>query len=610
MARLRVRHEHWHRLESLRRESLGIEFGLAAGRFAPAIATEGEIRFSLGRELQADVAAPLQLFACDALHPWMVAGQRLVDQIVLRVAEAGFLESHALAKLTEQPDVRPRLADRLDRLLRHLREMMAVGALHVLVFEERGRWKQDVRIVRRVCEELLMHHGEQVVAAHTAQDGVLVGSDRRGVAVVDEERLHWRVPQVVQRRSQLRHIHGARIAAERAGEHQFGHSKGVAVERERSRSGELQAAAAMHPGAGDAGKHGDSPRRRPTVLRTLNTVVDTDQSGCGPCIFAREFHHVLSCDAGRSADAFRRVVRKNLLQLRETVGVFRDVLRVVQALVHDHVHQAKRERAIRSRTDRDVPVGQLRGAGRIRVDHDEPSSVAPGLLDERPQMHVVAMHIRSPRQDEFGVAEVFGVRAQLDAIDREHRSLARGRADGAIELRRSEPMEKSSVHRPEAKLADGARVGIWKDALRPVLTTDGLQPGGDRVERLVPTNAMERTRFLPLPDRPFDDAGAAAHRVEQPVRRVDAVKIFRDLAAKKAARDGMRRVAPHPGGASARCVHRHQHRAGVRAVVGADRVDHLRVALQGGHTFDYKIYPHRRLQLRGPADASPSRRNP
>ena len=73
------------------------------------------------------------------------------------------------AELGEEPDVGARFAQRLDGLVRDLHVVVAVGALHVVVFEKRGGGEQDVGVVGGVSEELFVDDREQIRARHAAQ---------------------------------------------------------------------------------------------------------------------------------------------------------------------------------------------------------------------------------------------------------------------------------------------------------------------------------------------------------------------------------------------------------------------------------------------------------
>ena len=95
-------------------------------------------------------------------------------------------------KLAEEPDVGARFAGRLDGLLRELDEVVAVGALNVGVFEERGGGQNVVGVVGGVSEEQLVDDGEEVGARQAARDGVVIGRNGAGVGVVDEEGVYRR----------------------------------------------------------------------------------------------------------------------------------------------------------------------------------------------------------------------------------------------------------------------------------------------------------------------------------------------------------------------------------------------------------------------------------
>ncbi len=138
-----------------------------------------------------------------------------------------------------------------------------------------------------------------------------------------------------------------------------------------------------------------------------------------------------------------------------------------------------------------MPVSQARGPGRIGIDDDEPGALATGLFDHGPEMDVVAMDVGSPGDDEAGVAEGFGVGAELAAVYGQERVASGGGADGAIELRGSEAMEEAAIHGAVSQDADGAGVGIGQDRFGSVLVADLLEARGDDVERFVPGDALE-----------------------------------------------------------------------------------------------------------------------
>ena len=234
-------------------------------------------------------------------------------------------------------------------------------------------------------------------------------------------------------------------------------------------------------------------------------------------------------------------------QTVEPVRVGCGPLAVFQAVSQDHVHQPERERRVGARVRRKVPVREPRRARLIRVNDDQPRPGAPRLLNLRPQVNIIAVDVRAPGQDQPRVMEVLGVGAQFAAVDREQRLAARGRADGAVQLRRTQPVKKAPVHGAVAERPDGARVRVRQHRFRPMLPRDLTEPPRDCVERFVPAHALKRLGLLARPQRAFGRTGTPPQWMEHPVRRVHVVQILGDLGAQKAARDRVLRVAGKVG---------------------------------------------------------------
>lgn len=90
------------------------------------------------------------------------------------------------------------------------------------------------------------------------------------------------------------------------------------------------------------------------------------------------------------------------------------------------------------------------------------------------------------------------------------------------------------------------------------------QPRGDCIERLIPGDPRE----LPLSFGPGTLLG-----IEQAVRRILAIQVFRDLGAEEAAGDRVVGIAAKPGGPAV--LDRHQDGASVRTVQSAGGVNNL-----------------------------------
>ena len=164
--------------------------------------------------------------------------------------------------------------------------------------------------------------------------------------------------------------------------------------------------------------------------------------------------------------------------------------------------------------DGDVPVGQRRGARPVGIDHDQPRAVAPRLLHHRPQVNVVAVNVRAPREDQLGQPEVLGRRAQLLAVDQVPGHAAGLGADGAVELAGAQAMKEAAVHRSVAEHADGARVAVGQNRLGTVPIADLLEPRGDGVERFVPGDALEGFVLAAARQRTLCHAGLALQRIK------------------------------------------------------------------------------------------------
>ena len=287
------------------------------------------------------------------------------------------------------------------------------------------------------------------------------------------------------------HVDGAGQALEGRGEREVGTLDGFFVPGEGAGGGELRAAAAMFPCAGERGQHADGADSGAAVFAALDAVVHAQ--GGGPCggVLARELFDFGGRHAGPCGDTLGRVVADALGELVEAVGHGVDVGAVFEAFAQDDVHHAEGEGDVGAGANGDVPVGKRGGAGLVGVDDDEARAVAAGLFDEGPEMNVVAVDVGAPGEDELGEAEVFGGHAELFAVDVVPRNAAGFRADGAIELAGAEAMEEAAIHGAVAEHADGARVAVGQDRFGAMGVGDVLETCGDCVEGFVPGDALE-----------------------------------------------------------------------------------------------------------------------
>lgn len=149
-------------------------------------------------------------------------------------------------------------------------------------------------------------------------------------------------------------------------------------------------------------------------------------------------------------------------------------------------------------------------------------------------MYVRAKNIGAPGDNQARVAELLGLGAVAQAERLGETRGAGGCADGAVEPRGAQAVEKAAVHAVALQQAHGAAVTVGQDGFGAGLGGDGAEPRGDFVERFVPTDAFKTA---------FAFAANAPLRIEQAQRRIFALQILRHFAAQEAPRHRMRRVA-------------------------------------------------------------------
>ena len=204
--------------------------------------------------------------------------------------------------------------------------------------------------------------------------------------------------------------------------------------------------------------------------------------------------------------ALRRKFGGAAAQRIESDRVSVDVVVIDEILRDQHVHHAERERGVGARNERHVLVALFRGLAAIRVDGDELRAAALRFLRLPPEVQIGNDRIAAPDQDQPAVRELLDVRPHRRADGRDPAGLAGGRADGAVEQRRAEPVEEAAIHRAVLQEPHRSRVGVRDDRLRAVgRSGDRAEPGRDGVERLVPGDALEAAFALPA---------HASHRVQ------------------------------------------------------------------------------------------------
>ena len=169
----------------------------------------------------------------------------------------GSAEPHALGQAPEDLGVGQRLAERRDRRAAQAEVELAVRLVDVERLQGRRRRQHDVGVVDRVGREELVDDREQVLAREALAHLLLLRCDRRGVRVVDEERLDGRRERRLgEDAAELAHVERARAGRDEVRPLQRG-----LVDRERPRGGEQDAAPGVAPVPDHGGQAGDRAHR-------------------------------------------------------------------------------------------------------------------------------------------------------------------------------------------------------------------------------------------------------------------------------------------------------------------------------------------------------------
>ena len=371
---------------------------------------------------------------------------------------------------------------------------MTVSGLQIFVLEKSCGGQHDVGVVGSVGEELLVDDGEKVGAHQSADDFIVVGADRRGIRVVNEQRLNGRDhlwhDRRIQRSAELHHVDDT-SGASQSFPHQLVHFERFAIQTESTAERELESATDLLPRPDQTGQHGDRTHGHAAAVGALDAVVDADHGRARGGVFAGEFADVAGGNAGPVGNLFRRILLGASLQVFEAHGVAGDVIGVEKIFVDDDVHQAERESGIGAGMDRQVPIGALRGARAIGIDDHQLRALAASFCDEGPEMNVVAVNIRAPGDDVARMHKLFRLGAKLDANHRFQAFFASTGADAALQLRSAQAVEETAVHGSAVERAQGSAVRVGQDGFAAVFGNDPAQAMRDLVESLVPGNAFK-----------------------------------------------------------------------------------------------------------------------
>ncbi len=262
-----------------------------------------------------------------------------------------------------------------------------------------------------------------------------------------------------------------------------------AVGRKVARTAQQKPARAVAPGAHQRGQAGNGARRVAAAAHALHAVVQANGGRLGGAVGLRQRHDLRLGHAAHGGGARRRPLQGALAQLLPAQRVVGDVV-VVEPVVHDEfVHQRQGQRGVGAGQQGDVLVALVGGFGLARVDAHQPRPGAPGGLGMAPEVQVAGNGVAAPDQDELGLGEKLDPHADLGAQRVDHGLAAGHGANGAVQQRRAQLVEKTTVHGLALHKTHGACVTIRHNCFWICLQCTEMR--GDVVKSGVPAYGFE-----------------------------------------------------------------------------------------------------------------------
>ena len=376
--------------------------------------------------------------------------------------------------------------------------------------ERRERRQDDVRVARGLVEvDIEAHHQRE--RFECLRDPRTVRCREYGVTRDGEHRAHLaraRGLDLLGEASDRQLAEHLRRARHTATPPARGHALPLArrargVRRERRRFREHRAARLVEV-PGQRVDHVDEPRRERAVLLRARADAAVEGRALAGSELVRELADGRRIDPAARRREIRREVRHRRAHLVDADHVLREAPELDQPVGEQGVHDREQEKYIPARPDRHVAIGELRGLGGPRIDHDQlPAARLHRLrlaakVGHRPHAAVGRDRVRPEDHEQVRAIEVGHRHAQPVAEHPSRRELLRHLVEGrrGEHVRRADRPRQPRAVQQEARLVRRRVAEHHRDRIRPVLGEDRRQSPLDLRERLVPRDLDERTTLL------------------------------------------------------------------------------------------------------------------
>ena len=342
-----------------------------------------------------------------------------------------------------------------------------------------------------------MDDGEEVFALEAAQDLVLVGGGAGGIGGVDVERLYWwRQVWIIERAAELAHVDVAH-----AGVLEVGAADDVLVEGVAAGGGGQEAAAFLGVGADEGGQAGDEARGHGAVDVAGLAAAEADEGGAGAAVGMGEGADIRGGDAGDGRGGLGGVMRQDfLLEGLSSLHVLLEEGAVGEVVLHEHVEDGERKRAVGAGARAEEGVGVVGGLRAVGVDAVDLGASLASHLDVVAEVDVGREHADAPEDNHIAMLGFLRGGRQRRAHDVAIAAALGGRADGAVEARGAERVEEG-VAGAVADRAHRAGVGVGQDGLGAVVADDGLPAPRNLFDGFIPADG-DKAPFTLLADAP------------------------------------------------------------------------------------------------------------